>query len=276
MQGLIIKIISGDYFVKVNDEVIKCKPLGVFRHKKITPKVGDIVEVEDNTIIKIQDRKNELIRPVVANIDKVFIVTSLVEPDLNLNLLDRIICQAEYNNIEIILVFTKVDLTDHTKYNNIFEYYKSLDYKIFLAPTDYELIKQEINDNVCVVAGQSGVGKSTLINLFDNFNIKTDEISKALGRGKHTTRCSELLQVGTGFIADTPGFGMVDLDMDLVSLSHSFKEFFECKCKFNPCLHLNEPHCQVKEKVNNNEILKSRYDNYLDFVNEIKNKKIKY
>ena len=276
MQGLIIKIISGDYFVKINDEVIKCKPLGVFRHKKITPKVGDIVEVEDNTIIKIQDRKNELIRPVVANIDKVFIVTSLVEPDLNLNLLDRIICQAEYNNIEIILVFTKVDLTDHTKYNNIFEYYRSLDYKIFLAPTDYELIKQEINDNVCVVAGQSGVGKSTLINLFDNFNIKTDEISKALGRGKHTTRCSELLQVGTGFIADTPGFGMVDLDMDLVSLSHSFKEFFECKCKFNPCLHLNEPHCQVKEKVNNNEILKSRYDNYLDFVNEIKNKKIKY
>ena len=276
MQGLIIKIISGDYFVKINDEVIKCKPLGVFRHKKITPKVGDIVEVEENTIIKIQDRKNELIRPVVANIDKVFIVTSLVEPDLNLNLLDRIICQAEYNNIEIILVFTKVDLTDHTKYNNIFEYYRSLDYKIFLAPTDYELIKQEINDNVCVVAGQSGVGKSTLINLFDNFNIKTDEISKALGRGKHTTRCSELLQVGTGFIADTPGFGMVDLDMDLVSLSHSFKEFFECKCKFNPCLHLNEPHCQVKEKVNNNEILKSRYDNYLDFVNEIKNKKIKY
>lgn len=276
MQGLIIKIISGDYFVKVNDEIIKCKPLGVFRHKKVTPKVGDIVEVEDNTITKIQERKNELIRPVVANIDKVFIVTSLVEPDLNLNLLDRIICQAEYNNIEIILVFTKVDLTDPNKYNNIFDYYKSLNYKIYLAPNDFELIKKEINDNVCVVAGQSGVGKSTLINLFDNFNIKTDEISKALGRGKHTTRCSELLQVGSGYIADTPGFGMVDLDMDLVSLSQSFKEFFECKCKFNPCLHLNEPHCQVKEKVNNNEILKSRYDNYLDFVEEIKKKKIKY
>ena len=276
MQGLIIKIISGDYFVNVNDEVIKCKPLGVFRHKKITPKVGDIVEVEDNTITKIQDRKNELIRPVVANIDKVFIVTSLVEPDLNLNLLDRIICQAEYNNIEIVLVFTKVDLTDPTKYNNIFEYYKSLDYKIYLAPTDYELIKKEIDNNVCVVAGQSGVGKSTLINLFDNFNIKTDEISKALGRGKHTTRCSELLKVGCGYIADTPGFGMVDLDMDLVSLSQSFKEFFDCKCKFNPCLHLNEPHCSVKEKVQNNEILKSRYDNYLDFVEEIKKKKVKY
>jgi len=276
MQGLIIKIISGDYFVKVNEEIIKCKPLGVFRHKKVTPKVGDIVEVEENTITKIQERKNELIRPVVANIDKVFIVTSLVEPDLNLNLLDRIICQAEYNNIEIVLVFTKVDLTDANKYNNIFEYYKSLGYRIYLAPNDFELIKKEIDNNVCVVAGQSGVGKSTLINLFDNFNIKTDEISKALGRGKHTTRCSELLTVGNGYIADTPGFGMVDLDMDLVSLSQSFKEFFECKCKFNPCLHLNEPHCQVKEKIDNNEILKSRYDNYLDFVQEIKNKKIKY
>lgn len=276
MRGLIIKIISGDYFVKTDNGVIKCKPLGVFRHKKVTPKVGDNVIVENETITKIEERKNELIRPVVANIDKVFIVTSLVEPDLNLNLLDRIICHAEYNNIEIILVFTKVDLTDPNKFNEIFNYYKSLGYKVYLAPIDYQAIKEEVNGNICVVAGQSGVGKSTLINLFDNFNIKTDEISKALGRGKHTTRCSELLPVGTGYIADTPGFGMIDLDMDLVSLSQTFIEFFECKCKYNPCLHLNEPHCSVKEKVENKEILKSRYDNYLDFVDEIKKRKIKY
>ena len=276
MQGLIIKIISGDYFVKTDKEIIKCKPLGVFRHKKLTPKVGDIVFVNDNTIVEIKKRINELIRPVVANVDKVIIVTSLVEPDLNLHLLDRIICQAEYNNIEIILVFSKADLVDINNYNHIFNYYKKIGYKVYLSPNDYELIKEEINDNVCVVAGQSGVGKSTLINLFDNFNIKTDEISKALGRGKHTTRCSELLQVGTGYIADTPGFGTVDLDMDVVTLSQTFIEFFECKCKFNPCTHLNEPHCSVKEKVENNEILKSRYENYLDFVKEIKNKKVKY
>ena len=276
MQGLIIKIISGDYFVKINNEIIKCKPLGVFRHKKITPKVGDTVIVENNVIIEINKRTNELIRPVVANIDKVFIVTSLVEPDLNLNLLDRIICQAEYNNVEVILVFTKADLTDTNKFKNIFNYYKSIGYTLYVAPTDYELIKKEIDNNICVVAGQSGVGKSTLINLFDNFNIKTDEISKALGRGKHTTRCSELLSVGNGYIADTPGFGMVDLDMDLVSLSQSFVEFFECDCKFNPCLHINEPHCMVKQNVEEGKILKSRYDNYLDFYNEIKNKKIKY
>lgn len=276
MQGLIVKIISGDYIVKIDNELINCKPLGVFRHKKITPKVGDIVKVKDNTIIEINKRKNELIRPVVANIDKVFIVTSLVEPDLNLNLLDRIICQAEYSNIEIVLVFTKIDLVDSTKFNNIFDYYKNLGYKIYLSPKDTEEIKKEINNCICVVAGQSGVGKSTLINLFDNFNIKTDAISKALGRGKHTTRCSELLSVGNGYIADTPGFGTVDLDMDLVSLSQTFKEFFDCKCKYNPCLHLNEPNCLVKEKVKNEEILKSRYDNYLSYVNEIKNKKVKY
>lgn len=276
MRGLIIKIISGDYFVKTDTETIKCKPLGVFRHKKLTPKVGDIVEVKDNTIIEIQKRKNELIRPVVANVDKVIIVTSLVEPDLNLHLMDRIISQAEYNNIEIVLVFSKTDLVKLEDFKNIFEYYKKIGYKVYLSPNDYENIKTEIDNNVCVVAGQSGVGKSTLINLFDDFQIKTDEISKALGRGKHTTRCSELLPVGSGYIADTPGFGTVDLDMDLVSLSQTFVEFFECKCKFNPCLHLNEPQCSVKQKVEKEEILKSRYDNYLDFVKEIKTKKNKY
>ena len=276
MRGLIVKIISGDYFVKIDTEIIKCKPLGVFRHKKVTPKVGDIVDVKDNTIIEIQKRKNELIRPIVANVDKVVIVTSLTEPDLNLHLMDRIICQAEYNNINIILVFSKADLVNLEDYKYVFDYYKKIGYTVYLAPFDHEQIKDEINNNVCVVAGQSGVGKSTLINLFDNFKIKTDEISKALGRGKHTTRCSELLPVGNGYIADTPGFGTVDLDMDLVSLSQTFIEFFECKCKFNPCLHLNEPQCSVKQKVDNKEILQSRYDNYLDFVKEIKNKKNKY
>ena len=275
-EGQIIKSISGEYDCLVNNEIITTKPLGIFRHKNISPKVGDKVIIEKGMISKILPRKNDLIRPFVANVSKALIVTSLVEPDLNLNLLDRIICQAEYNNVEVILVFTKADLTDTNKFKNIFNYYKSIGYTLYVAPTDYELIKKEIDNNICVVAGQSGVGKSTLINLFDNFNIKTDEISKALGRGKHTTRCSELLSVGNGYIADTPGFGMVDLDMDLVSLSQSFVEFFECDCKFNPCLHINEPHCMVKQKVEEGRILKSRYDNYLDFYNEIKNKKIKY
>ncbi len=275
MRGIVVKVISGEYFVNVNDEIYCCKPLGVFRHKKISPRVGDIVIIENNTIIRIEPRKNELVRPVVANVDKVFIVTSLIEPDLNLNLLDRIICQAEFVNIEIIIVFSKADLINISDYQEVMDYYKSLGYKVFLSPNDYLYIKEEIEDSICVVAGQSGVGKSTLINLFDDFNIKTDAISKALGRGKHTTRCSELLKVGTGYIADTPGFGTLDLMMDVVSLSQTFREFFACQCKYNPCTHLNEPSCSVKEKVNNNEIRKSRYENYKAFVNEI-NKKKKY
>lgn len=276
MIGLITKSISGEYTVKVKEDVYVCKPLGVFRHKKITPKVGDIVNIENNAITEIKPRKNELTRPFVSNVDKVFIVTSLVEPDLNLNLLDRIICQVEYANIEIIIVFTKVDLVNVNDYQDVINYYKQIGYKVYLSPMEYEKIKKEIDNCVCVVAGQSGVGKSTLINMFDSFNVKTDAISKALGRGKHTTRCSELLPVGNGYIADTPGFGKLDLDMDIVTLSQTFREFFECKCKYNPCTHLNEPSCMVKDKVENNIIRKSRYEDYKAFVNEIKNKKIKY
>lgn len=274
MKGLIIKAISGEYTVKVDDRMIICKPLGIFRHQQVTPKVGDTVEVEGQTITEIYKRKNDLIRPCVANIDKVFIVTSLVEPTLNLNLLDRLISMVEWENMQIVLVFTKVDLTDVSLYQKTIDYYRALNYPVYLLPGDNQKIIGEINDNVGVVAGQSGVGKSSMINtLDDRFAIKTDAISYALGRGKHTTRHIELLPVGSGWIADTPGFGTLDLNMDPLSLSHTFVEFFATKCKFSKCLHLNEPGCMVKEKVNNGEFLKSRYDNYLSFISEINNKK---
>lgn len=274
MKGLIIKAISGEYTVKVDDQFFVCKPLGIFRHHQKSPKVGDIVKVEGNKIIAIDERKNDLIRPCVANIDKVFIVTSFVEPNLNLNLLDRLISMVEWENMNIVLVFTKVDIVDLSLYQNIVDYYRGLSYPVYLLPGDNEKIINEINDQICVVAGQSGVGKSSMINSFDErFSIKTDQISYALGRGKHTTRHVELLPVGSGWIADTPGFGTLDLNMDLLSLSHTFVEFFNTKCKFSKCLHIAEPGCKVREKVDNGEILKSRYENYLSFVSEINNKK---
>lgn len=277
MEGLIIKSISGEYDCLVNEQIIKTKPLGIFRHKNISPKVGDKVIIKDNIITDILPRSNDLIRPFVSNVNKALIVTSLVEPDLNLNLLDRIIANVEYNDIEAILIFSKADLVkDLSFYEDIFAYYKSINYKIFLLPNDALEIKKEIQNNICVLAGQSGVGKSTFVNILSNLNIKTDNISKALGRGKHTTRHTELLKIENGWLADTPGFGTLDLDMSLVDLSHSFVEFFNTKCKFNGCLHINEPSCMVKEKVKNNEILKSRYDNYMSFVKEIKEKPKKY
>ena len=277
MEGLIIKSISGDYDCLVDGNVITAKPLGIFRHHNCSPKVGDKVIIENGKISKILPRINDLIRPNVSNINKALIVTSLVEPDLNLNLLDRIIANVEYNDIESILIFSKRDLVkDMSVYFDALNYYKEIGYKVYLLPDDALLIKEEIQNNICVLAGQSGVGKSTFVNLLSDLNIKTDSISKALGRGKHTTRHTELLRIGEGWIADTPGFGTLDLDMSEVDLSHSFREFFATKCKFNGCLHINEPGCNVKSKVENNEILKSRYENYLAFIKEIKAKPKKY
>ena len=277
MEGLIIKLISGEYTCLLEDKTTRvCKPIGLFRLNKEEPKVGDKVIVEENSIVKLLPRKNDLIRPNVANVDKAFIITSFVEPDLNLNLLDRLIASIEYNNIEIVLVFTKADLVkDLHEYDKIIDYYKSLDYHTYILPNEKETLKQEFKNSISVLVGQSGVGKSTMLNLFSNLNLKTDEISKALGRGKHTTRHVELLNICEGYVADTPGFGNLDILMDEVSLSHNFKEFFKCKCKYNGCLHLNEPGCIVKEKVENKEILASRYDNYLVFINEIRQKREK-
>ncbi len=277
MEGLIIKLISGEYTCLLEDKTTRvCKPIGLFRLNKEEPKVGDKVIVEENSIVKLLPRKNDLIRPNVANVDKAFIITSFVEPDLNLNLLDRLIASIEYNNIEIVLVFTKADLVkDLHEYDKIIDYYKSLDYHTYILPNEKETLKQEFKNSISVLVGQSGVGKSTMLNLFSNLNLKTDEISKALGRGKHTTRHVELLNICEGYVADTPGFGNLDILMDEVSLSHNFKEFFKCKCKYNGCLHLNEPGCMVKEKVENKEILASRYDNYLVFINEIRQKREK-
>ncbi|MFA5542817.1 MAG: ribosome small subunit-dependent GTPase A [Bacilli bacterium] len=274
MKGLIIKSISGDYTIDINGEYFICKPIGLFRHQGIVPKVGDLVSIENGKISKVHDRKNDLVRPFVSNVDKVFIMTSIVEPDLNTNLLDRIITMAEYANISIVLVFTKLDLVKNEEYKTITEYYKTLGYPVYYLPNDSDKIIDEIDGCICVVAGQSGVGKSTMINRFNpNFMIKTDEISFALNRGKHTTRHTELLKVGNGYVADTPGFGTLDLEMDALSLSQCFVEFFQTKCRFSKCLHLAEPGCNVKEKVNNDEILKSRYDNYVLFSNEIKKNK---
>lgn len=284
-EGQIIKSISGEYTIALGKDKIVCKPRGVFRYKGMSPKVGDIVLVNEETrsIIEIKKRKNDLIRPVIANVDKAFLVFSVKEPELNLNLLDRMIAIIEYNNIEAVIVFTKLDLLEEKEeYFKIRDYYKKIGYTIYESSKDllpYELL-DELKDNVCVLTGQSGVGKSTLLNQFDSsLNIKTNEISQALGRGKHTTRHVELLSLGDGYLADTPGFGTVDFTgIDAYTLSQQFREFFEAlpNCKYGQCLHINEPNCEVKRKIENNEILKSRYENYLLFVKEIQETKKKY
>ena len=286
-SGLIIKSISGDYkVITENNEEFVCKPRGLFRHMEETPKVGDLVDFDEKTkiILKIHPRKNELYRPIIANLDKVFLTFSVKEPDLNLNLLDRLLSIVEYNDINIVIVFTKLDLLDDkTEFEKILYYYKSLGYTIYTSGfgLPYEEIMDEVNDNICCFAGQSGVGKSTLLNFFDHtLNLKTAEISEALGRGKHTTRHTELLRVGTGWVADTPGFGNVDFPFeDLLTLSHTFTEFFKNsdQCKYRLCLHLDEPDCEIKRLFESGGIIGSRYQNYQQFAGELKEKqKYKY
>ncbi|HHU21458.1 MAG TPA: ribosome small subunit-dependent GTPase A [Acholeplasma sp.] len=273
MEGIVTKLVSGDYTVRVKDKEYICKPRGVFRHTEQDIYVGDRVIIdEDNIITKVLERKNLLLRPSVANIDQVILVFSLKEPDLNLHLLDKMIAYYEYLDLEITIVFSKIDLDEEQIYLDIVNYYKSL-YKVyFFSKNEENDFKGLFTDKISVLSGQSGVGKSTLLNTL-GFNLKTQEISQALGRGKHTTRHVELYKVLDGLVMDTPGFGTISLEeFNETILAHSFKEFFVLSrnCRFATCLHINEPNCAVKEAVEKGKILKSRYENYLLLHEEIK------
>ena len=274
MKGKIIKVISNDYTVKLdNNETLVVKPRGVFRNQNITPLAGDnvIVDIEKKIIDKILPRENELIRPPVSNIDQAIIVTSCKEPDFSSNLLDKMINIIEYNNIVPIIVITKYDLLDNTKYiDKIIKYYKKIGYKVFIN-TETDEIKKIFLNKVSILTGQTGAGKSSLINKLGNMNIKTSEISQALGRGKHTTRAIELYDLFDGLIADTPGFSSLSfIDMTKEDIRDNFIEFnlYKDKCKYRDCNHINEDDCEIKRQVNNNVILKERYENYLKFIEE--------
>ena len=276
MIGKIIKIISNDYTVKLdNNDIITVKARGVFRNKNITPLVGDNVKVDINkkVIDEILTRKNELIRPPVSNIDQAIIVTSCLNPDFSSNLLDKMLTIIEYNNIKPIIIITKYDLLSDTKYiDYIIGYYKSIGYQVFIN-NEIDEIKKLFKNKVTILTGQTGVGKSSLINKLGNMNLKTNEISKALGRGKHTTRHVELYDLFDGLIADTPGFSSLSfIDMTKEDIRDNFIEFnsYKDKCKYRDCMHINEDECEIKRKVEENIILKERYENYKKFIDEKK------
>lgn len=273
MIGRIVKLISNDYTVKTDDlKLYTCKARGKFRNDRIKPLVGDIVEFDskNNYIMKILNRKNELVRPPVSNIDQAFIITSVKDPDFSSNLLDKLLVVIQFNNIKPIICFTKLDLLDDLEeINKIMDYYKNIGYTV-LKNTDLNEIKKLFENKITIFTGQSGAGKSTLLNKIDsNLNIKTDQISYALGRGKHTTRHVELLNICGGLVADTPGFSSLDLnEMTNLDIKDNFIEFdnYNDLCKYRDCMHDKEDECGVKDAVKSKKIMKSRYDNYLKFI----------
>jgi len=276
MVGRITRIISNLYTVNSEGKNYDCRARGKFRNDKLIPLVGDYVEFnEENYILDIKERKNSLERPMIANVDCGLIVTSLIRPDLSTLLLDKMIVNLSINNIEPILVFTKYDLLtdiEKKKYDEIIEYYRSVGYKAII---NHELDKLDeyIDGKVVVLTGQTGVGKSTLVNkLLPGLNLETNDISDALGRGKHTTRHVELYEYKNSYIVDTPGFSSLDVSKDeKENYRFYFPEFDNDSCKFRDCKHINEIGCKVKEDVENNKILQSRYENYKKMVMDDEN-----
>ena len=286
-KGKIVKLVGGIYTV-AGPEGIRAdlKPLGLFRYRQIHPKVGDDVMYDAESIRELLPRRNDMVRPAVANVDYIFIVASCKEPSFSFLLLDRFLALVIHAGIDPVILVSKIDLMTAGELAVLkakLAYYERFFPVIYTTSRSLEGIR-EIKDllkgKIAVLSGQTGAGKSSMLNAIDpNLHLETDEISKALGRGKHTTRHVELWNLCGGWIADTPGFSKLDfLGFDAKTFPSLYPDFAEPaeSCRFHGCTHVNEPGCRVKALVKTGEILPERYDNYLRLIEEIKNIKPLY
>jgi len=288
--GRIIKSLSGVYRVDVNGQMYDTKPRGLFRKNKFSPIVGDVVDFEVENITEgyihhVHERKNELKRPPVSNVDHLVLVMSAVEPEFSTQLLDRFLVIAHSYHMRPRILVTKRDITSPNMQNTILQtlkVYEKMGYNTqFISVEDHigEVFTQW-GEGLVVLSGQSGVGKSTLLNkYFPELDIETQHISKALNRGRHTTRHVELFERENGFIADTPGFSALDFNhIQKDEVKHYFMEINEYgeQCKFRDCNHINEPKCNVKNEIEKGNIARFRYEHYLQLFKEIANRKERY
>lgn len=290
MTGKIMKGIAGFYYVDVvGAGIYECKAKGIFRNKKVKPLVGDNVEIDilededmKGNIVSIHKRQNDLIRPLVANVDQAMVVFAIAKPKPHFNLLDRFLVMMEQKNIPIVLVFNKLDIASQEEMDTIKEIYNKSGYKLLFVSAEtgenLESLHQSLENKTTVIAGPSGVGKSSIINILNpKAQMETGEISTKIERGKHTTRHSELFSVGEGsYIMDTPGFSSLYVnDFEKEELKDYFPEFHEYEglCKYNGCNHMQEPKCAVKEALETVELNDTRYESYVNMYKELEEKK---
>lgn len=285
MEGIIIKGIGGFYYIKTEEGIIECKARGKFRYNSLKPMVGDRVRIKvengKGVIEEIHERSSELIRPTVANVTQAFVVFAIKNPDINLDLLNRFLTLCEYNDIHAVVCLNKEDLCTEEEKEKLKELINDIGYEVLFinakAGKGFDALKERLANNITVLCGPSGAGKSTLLNAFiDRDHMETGSVSEKIGRGKHTTRHSELIDVDNGFLVDTPGFTTLDVTfIDRDSLKYCFPEFNEYNnlCKFNGCNHYKEPKCAVKEAVEEGKINKLRYEFYIKTLEEIINRR---
>ena len=288
MQGKIVRGISGFYYVYVEGTgIYECKAKGAFRKQKMKPLVGDnaeIVSIDEEgrigNVVEILERKNELIRPAVANVDMALVIFATKKPQPNFNLLDRFLCMMEYQKVPVTICFNKADMVSQQEKQELRAIYEPAGYNIIFTSAKenqgIEELRALLEGKTTTVAGPSGVGKSSLVNcLQDNIQMETGKISSKIDRGKHTTRHSEIIPICDGtYIVDTPGFSSMDVPgfekEDLWTCYPDFAEY-EPYCRFQGCSHINEPDCGVKDALKQGKISRIRYDNYILLYEELKN-----
>ncbi|BFL72169.1 ribosome small subunit-dependent GTPase A [Anaerococcus nagyae] len=285
MNGKIIKSQKELYYVETSENIFMCKARGNFRKRGIKPLVGDnaLIEIQEEDkayIIEILERKNEIKRPNIANIDQMLIFVTINDPPLNLYNLDKYLAMCEHENIDVVIVLSKKDLAKDNKIKELTKIYENLDYKVLSLDNYNDFPKKDITEilegKTSAVSGASGVGKSTFLNNLVDKDLEIGEISDKLKRGKNTTRHTEIFSINPQtYIFDTPGFDSFDFDFieDENNLKYCFREMSISNCRFNNCNHINEPNCSVKEKVENGDIAKSRYDNYVLLFKELKERR---
>ncbi|WP_301169208.1 ribosome small subunit-dependent GTPase A [Brevibacillus nitrificans] len=286
-EGRIVKALSGFYYVADGDRVFSCRARGLFKKKgaKVNPLVGDwvvydAINEEEGYVMEVGERTSELVRPPISNVDQAVLVFSMFKPAFSALLLDKFLVHTEHAGIDSVIILSKADQVPEEEVRAITEKYEAIGYTVIPTSTKQETrglqeVREVLHDRISVFAGQSGVGKSSLINaLFPGVSLQTGDVSEKLGRGKHTTRHVELIPLeGGGYVADTPGFSSLEfMDLDELGLAEAFRDFAERSpdCKFRGCLHVTEPSCAVQEGVASGELSKERYENYLQFREELK------